>query len=150
MSYNLAAFIGNEATVETAAALTGHHRVSRLAHNLHMLELNSDPMSKERFSDDFYFLTPRLASAAAISSSIGDIGYIEAEFWGGEGVQACVVWRDGAIAFGPFREDDEDPPVAPLRDWPINRALRLFGVRADTDADEHMDEFRTVDLGRFR
>ena len=149
MSYTLAAFIGNEATVEAAGALTGNHRVSRLAYDLHMLELKSDPMRRERFSDEFYFLTPRLASAAAIASTIGDIAYLEAEFFGGEGAQACIVWRDGEVAFGPFREDDEDPPVAPLRDWPINRALRLFGVRADTDLDEYMDEFRAVNLGRF-
>ncbi|HEX7105935.1 MAG TPA: hypothetical protein VF218_08225 [Acidothermaceae bacterium] len=150
MSYTLAAFIGKEPIVEAAAAMTGQHRVSRLAYSLHMLELSSSPMSEGRFSEQFYFLTPQLASVAAIISTMGDIGYIEAEFFGGEGSQACMVWREGDVVFGPFREDDEDPPVAPLRDWPINRALRFFGIRVDAHLDEHMDEFRTVDLGRFR
>jgi hypothetical protein len=81
-----------------------------------------------------------------VASAIGQIGYIEAAFFGGEGLQGSIVWRDGGVVFGPLQADDDEPPVPPLSDWPINQALRFFGVTAATD----MDEFRTVDLGRFR
>ena len=146
MSYVFSAFIGNEVTVEAAAALVRQHRVSRLGRSLHMVELNRHVIDDGRYSRQFYFLTPRLASAAAVASVLGDIGYIEAEFFGGDGSQACVVWRDGDVVFGPLRADDEEPPVPPLHDWPINQALRFFGVQASLE----MDEFRTVGLERFR
>lgn len=146
MSYVLEAFIGREAIVATAAAIVRRHRVSRLDRNLHMVELGDHDPDEPLYSDQFYNLTVDLASAAATASHLGDIAYIEAEFFGGEGSQSCIIWRGGEVVFGPLRADDEDPPVPPLSDWPINRALRYFGIRAG----DGQDEFDTVGLSRFR
>lgn len=146
MSFLLAAFVGSEATVAAAGALAGEHRISRLGHNLHIVELDSVPMRRPLSSPEFHFLTPQLAAAGMAASAIGDVGYLEAAFFGGDGCQASIVWRDGGVVFGPLKADDDEPPVPPLSEWPINQALRFFGVRATP----HVDEFRTVDLGRFR
>ena len=146
MSFLLAAFIGNELAISAAASLAGRHRVSRLGHNLHLVELRADGTRKPQYSDLFHHLTPNLAAAATTASAVGDIGYIEANFFGGDGNQACIVWRDSNVVFGPLRVDDEEPPTPRLRDWPINRALQFFGVTAQPGRDE----FDTVNLGRFR
>ncbi len=103
-------------------------------------------MRKPQFSERFQHLTPNLAAAASTASAIGDVGYVEANFFGADGNQACVVWRDGGVVFGPFHADDDEPPTPPLHDWPINQALRFFGVKAQPGHDE----FDTVNLGRFR
>jgi len=146
MSFLLAAFIGKEPAVAAAASLAGCHRVSRLGHDLHLVELRADGMRKVQYSELFHQLTPYLAVAASTASAIGDVGYIEANFFGGDGNQSCIVWRGGEVVFGPLRVDDEEPPTPRLRDWPINRALRFFGV----EAQPGHDEFDTVNLGRFR
>jgi hypothetical protein len=67
-------------------------------------------------------------------SSSCSIAYVEAEFWGGSGVQAGAVWRDGALIWGPAVEDKA-----------INRALSHLGVVGDVG-----DEFATLQLGRYR
>jgi hypothetical protein len=146
MSFLLAAFIGNEPAVAAAASLAGCHRVARLGHDLHLVELTADGMSEPQYSELFHHLTPPLAAAASTASAIGDVGYIEANFFGGDGNQSCIVWRDGEVVLGALRVDDEEPPTPRLRDWPINRALRFFGVKAQSGHDE----FDTVNLGRFR
>jgi hypothetical protein len=146
VSYVLAAFIGREPTIAAASALAGEHRVSRLGHDLHLVELDSEPVRKPLFSDRFHFLTPRLAATAIAASAIGDIGFIEAGFFGGDGLQGSIIWRDGEVVFGPLTANDDEPPIPPLAEWPINQALRFFGVEAKPE----MDEFRTVNLGRFR
>jgi hypothetical protein len=146
VSFLLAAFIGNEPAMSAAASMVGCHRVTRLGYNLHLVELSADGMRKPLYSDLFHQLTPELAAAAMTASVIGDVGYIEANFFGGDGNQACIVWRDGNVVFGPLRADDDEPPTPRLRDWPINQALRFFSVVAQPDRDE----FDTVNLGRFR
>lgn len=146
MSYVLNALIGREVVVATASALVGRHRVSRLANNLHIVELDDEDVEQPLYLEHFYGLTNDLAVAAATASHVGDIAYIEAEFSGGQGSQACIVWREGDVVLGPLHADHEYPPVPPLRDWPINRALRYFGV----NAADGKDEFDTVGLARFR
>lgn len=146
MSFLLAAFIGNEPAVAAAASLADCHRVSRLGRDLHLVELTADGMRKPQYSELFDHLTPDLAAAASTASVVGGVGYIEANFFGGDGDQACAIWRDGNVVFGPLRVDDEEPPTPRLRDWPINQALRFFGVKAQPGRDE----FDTVNLGRFR
>jgi hypothetical protein len=50
-------------------------------------------------------------------SKFSTAAYIEAEFWGGTGMQASIMWEAGQITFGP-----EILPGA------INTALRRMGV----------------------
>ena len=89
------------------------------------------------------------------ASAGGNVVYVEAEFFGGDGAQASMVWRDGRLVLGPVidppgfprRDRARDEPRPPLAELPINRALRELGVRRAAAA---MDEFETVGLGRHR
>ena len=79
-------------------------------------------------------------------SSLGPVAYLEAEFWGGDGCQASVVWDARSVVHGPIVEQDAFSR-APLGDGAINQALRRLGVRVGEGAP---DEFATVGLGRHR
>jgi hypothetical protein len=73
------------------------------------------------------------AIANAIARS-GRVVYVEAEFFGGDGIQACVTW--GSTLH----------PSRPLVDASaINTALRFLGVEV---GDDHHDEFDA--LGEHR
>jgi len=78
---------------------------------------------------------PSLDTLCSKLSRHGLIAYLEAEFFGGVGQQAHVLFEEG-VALGP-------PVIA--RDA-INQALRLLGVVPGG----HHDEFDAVGLGRFR
>jgi len=67
-------------------------------------------------------------------SSRGKAAYVEAEFFGGTGVQACVLADHGCV----------EPPRVSID--AINQALRFLGV---TKAEAY-DEFDAVGLGRHR
>ncbi|MES2638744.1 MAG: hypothetical protein V4850_04660 [Myxococcota bacterium] len=76
------------------------------------------------------------AFCAALSQSIdAPIAYVEAEFFGGAGTQASVVWEQGHVTFGPE-----------VSDHAINHALRVLGVRPSGD----QDEFDALMLGTYR
>lgn len=90
-------------------------------------------------------LVERVALEARAASRHGPIAYVEAEFFGGVGQQASVVWHRGEAVLGPMAQ--ELPPGVPVvRVGPINAALRCLGV---TTMDG-LDEFETVGLGRHR
>jgi len=61
--------------------------------------------------------------------------YIEAEFFGGDGTQACVTWDTNGTASKPFVD-----PCA------INSALKFLAVEV---GNSH-DEFDALGLGRHR
>jgi hypothetical protein len=76
-------------------------------------------------------LTPRLTEL----SQAGPVAFVETEYFGGAGDQACVVWQGGGRVLGPVRGSGS-----------INRALRLLGVTAFPGKDE----FDSVGLGSYR
>ena len=86
-----------------------------------------------------------LAERLAAASNNGPIAYVEADFRGGIGGQASVVWENGAVALGPLRCNHHEGRVPVIKEWPINRALRHLGVVASPGRDE----FDTLRLGRF-
>jgi hypothetical protein len=104
-------------------------------------------------------LPHELAAALAALSSHGEVAYLEAKFFGGEGVQAAAVWADGVIVLGPIVEEDgEERPRRwrrvlravrglSLHDRAINQALRRLGATVDRGAP---DEFATLGLDRAR
>lgn len=61
--------------------------------------------------------------------------YIEAEFFGGAGDQAAVVWNNEKIILGPLIEANA-----------INNALRAIGVKLGN----FKDEFEALGLGKHR
>lgn len=77
-------------------------------------------------------------------SETGAVAYVEAEYFGGVGRQAAVVWVGGTVALGPLTLGEREP--APPAGSPISRALRLLGVVAGPGEDE----FRAAGLHRHR
>jgi hypothetical protein len=76
-----------------------------------------------------------LSTAGLRYSDSCRVAYIEAEDFGGRGLQASIVWEHGATI----------RPLEVATYGPINAALRLLGVqRAGTD------EFDALGLGRYR
>jgi hypothetical protein len=75
------------------------------------------------------------AAVVAFALRTQKIAYVEAEYFGGDGMQAAAVWEAGALVFGPVVADDA-----------INQALRALGVSKGA----HSDEFAALNLGRHR
>lgn len=90
------------------------------------------PLSDEAWEDAD---DPRIAALCAKASLIAPVALVEAEFFGGEGTQKATVWDATAIVLGPLVDDDA-----------INEALHELGV----EPSGSLDEFDTLDLGRYR
>jgi hypothetical protein len=89
----------------------------------------------------FQRLPQALTDYAARASQAGYLAYVEADYFGGAGHQAAVIWKDGQRERGPFLAYR-----LPLSDMPINYALRLLGVTIY----QALDEFETVGLNAYR
>ncbi|MEV0157972.1 hypothetical protein AB0H57_30300 [Micromonospora sp. NPDC050686] len=70
-------------------------------------------------------LSPALTELLGRWSREGPVAYLEAEFSGGAGHQAAVVWLGGEVAWGPGFDATLDGPRA---EWPINAALARLGA----------------------
>ena len=90
-------------------------------------------------------LIGRVATQARAVSGLGPVAYVEAEFFGGVGEQAAVVWDRGEAVFGPTAQQFPSD-VAAVNVGPINGALRALGVTAV----DGRDEFDSLGLGRHR
>ena len=70
------------------------------------------------------------------------VAYIATYYFGGQGGQDALAWDSGGLTFSPTTQGyDQHWPNSP-----ISQALRAIGVVAD----EGMDEFDTVGLGKHR
>lgn len=140
MSYTLQAIVGTREVLR-----------SRREDGLHYVELNGGLVMVPLISElrqrhgiphlpltdeaDGPAVPGSLAALCRELSQHGLVAYLEAEFWGGQGVQAHALFRAG-VAVG-------SPVVA---EHAINQALRQFGVQPGS----HHDEFEAVGLGRHR
>lgn len=88
-----------------------------------------------RSSGIFEFLTPPVENWVKELSRGAAIGYIETEYFGGEGFERSAVFRDASAILGPL-----DGAGA------VNRALGALGVAAKPG----QEEFDAVGLGRHR
>jgi len=136
MSYTLQALIGDALNAKRAAPsgalVVGLPQAMALvpftesvcgAHGISFLPLTDEG------SDD----VPQVVHAFAARAK--KIAYVEAEFFGGAGAQAAVVWEEGRLILGPIVAEDA-----------INQALRLLGVLKR----EHHDEFDALGLDLHR
>jgi hypothetical protein len=92
----------------------------------------------------FRVLTPGLVALLEAGSTIGTVGYVEADYTGRDGSQAAAVWRAGNLVTGPLllgRQETFSSASAP-----ISVALRVLGVAARGP----VDEFVMAGLGRHR
>jgi hypothetical protein len=83
---------------------------------------------------------------AQMLSRFTTAAYVEAEFWGGTGMQASFVWEDGKMAFGPE-----------VASGAINAALRRLGVQDESRGVFYglplipgKEPFDMIGLGRHR
>jgi hypothetical protein len=108
----------------------------------------------------FLTLSQAVVELAAEASLPAPVAHVQAEIFGGTGIQAAVGWLDGTIAFGPrftanhpAEAEDERYEVisdrratgAPVA-MAIDEALQFLGV----EAVGSLDEFATVGLGAHR
>ncbi|GAA2716133.1 hypothetical protein ACFY2R_08340 [Micromonospora olivasterospora] len=84
-------------------------------------------------------LSPALTGLLARWSRQGPVAYLEAEFSGGLGRQASMVWLGGAVSWGPHFDDVLD---APRERWPLNAAL----VRIGAEPGRWIDPFAELGL----
>jgi hypothetical protein len=139
--YTLQAIVGSRESLRSAAlerlitvALTDHLVMVPLTDDvLEHYHIPSLPLTDGDGAD--VVVPPSLDLLCAKLSAHGLIVYVEAEFFGGVGEQAHVLFQDG-VALGP--------PI--MANDAINRALRHLGVVSGG----HHDEFEAVGLGRFR
>ncbi|MBO2011202.1 hypothetical protein [Hymenobacter negativus] len=84
----------------------------------------------------FYFLTPQLEARLLHYIGKACIGYLEAEYFGGVGEQAAVLWNEG------HREMVRGPQYGA-----INAVLARLGIQP---ASSDHDEFDTAGFGQRR
>lgn len=97
------------------------------------------PLSADR---PFYqLMSPAFERSLSEWSRHGPIAYVEADFFGGDGYQSAVLWRDGAREWGPAFDCIFD---GPQEMWPINAALARLGA---TLGDWALDLFAAIGLG---
>jgi hypothetical protein len=103
------------------------------------LASRDDPAAQYAFLDR---LTSPMAAWAVEQSREFAVAYIQTDYFGGTGSQCAIVWRDGAVGFGPLATGDEYGSVSQLLDGAINRAFRELGV----ERGDALDEFEALGL----
>lgn len=143
MGYELCAVVGSEKAlraftigldVKVVPLAAGMSLVPLTDKLLETLKADSGEDSKT-VSPVFEFLYRAIVDRAVAASEEGPLAYVEAGYFGGQGSQMAVAWDQGDMVMEPT--DTENP---------INRALRLLGVKAVPPDDE----FDTIGLGRHR
>jgi hypothetical protein len=139
MAYTLQALITDEAAARTAAPTAAV--VVPLPQGKVLIPL-SDRMREIHdipflpLTDDGQENVPRsIEDVAKPIAKTAKIAYVEAEFFGGDGTQACVTWGPADTASRVVVDGSA-----------INTALQFLGV----NKGEHHDEFDAVGLGRHR
>lgn len=153
MSYELSALVGPYQAAAEAAREAGTSAVelpqgySLVAITRQVLDHVSSLAAKP-FGDTFQNLTPGVEAVARNASRAAPIAYLEAEMFGGTGIQAVVAWLDGKIWMEPASTEFGWPPPDPASrpHWAFNRALSELGV----DRGEASDEFDALNLGSLR
>ncbi|MCZ7647785.1 MAG: hypothetical protein M5U26_21430 [Planctomycetota bacterium] len=154
MAYTLEAFVARKAIFGQAVLCNGM-RIVALPQEFALIPFddelcNAFPGATAALHVALCKLTPAAAEWAAALSRFGPVAYLEAEFFGGIGSQAAVVWQEKRVTLGPLHTQtvwkDGACSALPLREQAFNTALRLLGV----NADGHPDEFDALGLGRHR
>lgn len=144
--YSLCALIGRTGDLERKLISHLGGRLVTLGEGLSMVPLSETLLRElQRKADGatdptdvsgaLEFLTPAVEHWARSLSHECVVAYVETEYFGGEGFERAVVWRDARLALGPLDGTGS-----------INRALRALGVQGRNG----QEEFEVVGLGRHR
>jgi hypothetical protein len=139
MAYTLQAFIGDEEVLKRAVVpgakvvslVQGKAMIPLPPGFLKELGIPVLPLidkTRKTLPDELLTLAQKLVGD-------GKLVYVEADFFGGDGTQACVTWNGIS-----------GPSEALIDQWAINVALRFLGV----EKGNHFDEFAALGLGRNR
>lgn len=147
MGYELQAVIGGDALRAGSAGLA-HARLGMLAQELAILPITDDLFQGVTEGPapalGFWRLPGGFDWVLARWSERGPLTYVEAEFFGGLGIQRAAVWLGGGLCWGPVGVEEREP--LPAEGSPISQALRHLGVQCG----EAEDEFAAVGLQRHR
>lgn len=147
MAYHLRALVAEKALLEKLAKPAGV-RVVELTKELSLIPLTEAQEAKVPGKDvaaayDGLKVSKKLAAWA--SGAPGAIAYIEADYGAGKDYQAAVVWENGEVNAGPWKDGTAWDPREDARERPVNGALRILGVR---HGSEFNDEWDAVALAR--
>jgi hypothetical protein len=142
--YSLCALLGDASTLKSRLGPDSNARVIELTGGLGMVPLSesllrdiqrgwSDSPGSAHVAGVFEFLTGAVENWARALSSGLSVAYMETEYFGGEGFERSVVFRDSNVILGPL-----DGGGA------VNRALRVLGVVPAPG----QEEFDAAGLGR--
>ncbi|WP_034267898.1 hypothetical protein [Actinospica robiniae] len=95
----------------------------------------------------FWWLGESLAELCAAASRDSPLVYVEAEYFGGAGDQKAVLWKGGAIAFGPVTTGRLSASGHGPGQTAISQALAGLGV---VGTAPERDEFLVLGLDRHR
>lgn len=148
MTYQLQALLAPISTLEIAKQADPDLTVISLRQGIGIIpipiSLNKEKCNLEYSLDPgktFRFMNDWITQILKATSFVSLIAYVEADYFGGIGHQAAVLWKDGKITLGPLWDE-----TSPLRRKPINRVLKRMGVKLE----EHIDQFDAVGLGAHR
>jgi hypothetical protein len=146
VAYTLEAVIGPAAVIRAVAADLPAATVITLPQGIAMVPMTGAIVDAAGTDASLGFrkLPIGFAERLAAWSAAGPVGYVEAEFFGGEGTQRAALWVDGAVAVGPLLVGEDEP--FPSAGSPISQLLRHLGVTRG----DHYDEFHALQLGRHR
>ena len=149
MAYRLRALVAEKSLLERLAK-PGGLRVVELTKELSLIPLTEAQEAKVPGKDgapayDGLKASKKLVAWASAGSKGGLLAYIEADYGAGKDFQAAVVWQDGEVNAGPWKDGTAWDPREDARERPVNGALRILGVR---HGSEFNDEWDAVALAR--
>jgi hypothetical protein len=122
-------------------------------------ELYDELISNRDFLADicderFLYLSSKIFQLGREFSLKTPVAYIETDYFGGDGFQRAVAWKDGEVRFGPCVAGNEEGVQTDK--WysdPINRALQEIEVRGylmENEDEFPKDEFEELGLDKYR
>jgi hypothetical protein len=143
MSHFVTGLIGSAEALSHFATEHSLHSPRSLAQDLAILPLRERDLESilgvftTGHVDGFNYLSEQLTEVLCLASIGSQLVFFETEYFGGIGSQGAVLFRDGALAYGPKAAES----------GPINEALSLLGVCISPPA---VDEFEAIGLHAHR
>ncbi len=141
MGYHLQAFICKNSDSNLLAEPFDKVKAIELGKDLTLIPMTEelyDQINSLVVSDSvskFAYLTEHIESQVLKFIGNAKVAYIEADYFGGQGGQMAIIWKNNKREY--FVEYGQDC---------INEVLKIFGIKARLFADE----FDTLGLGRHR
>lgn len=144
MAYTLRAWLSTETLLQQVATRWNKARVVLLKQGMAIIPVSHALYDEHHLHQqvekpyvEFDYLTTEMIEHAVEISAIAPIAYIEAEYFGGIGTQAAILWEARQLKLGPLHSEQIGP---------IDTILKYFGVVRENE----FDEFYAVGLQKHR